>query len=81
MQTTKVFKSGNSQAIRLPKEFRLSGSEVYIKKMGNCVVIIPKEDPWQMMEASLGKFTADIFSGGREQSPPQERENLYDLHA
>jgi len=81
MQTARVFKSGNSQAIRLPKEFRLSGSEVYIKKMGNCVVIIPKDDPWKVVEESVGKFTADIFSGGREQSPPQERENLDDLHA
>ncbi|MDR3553840.1 MAG: type II toxin-antitoxin system VapB family antitoxin [Syntrophobacteraceae bacterium] len=76
MQTTKVFRSGNSQAIRLPREFRMSGSEVYIKKMGNGVVIIPKDDPWQMVEASIDKFTRDIFEGGREQSPPQERENL-----
>ncbi len=76
MQTAKLFRSGNSQAIRLPREFRLSGSEVYIKKMGNGVVIIPKEDPWKMVEASVDKFTPDIFEGGREQSPPQGREDF-----
>jgi antitoxin VapB len=81
MQTAKVFKSGNSQAIRLPKDFQFRGSEVYIKKTGNCVVIIPKEDPWQIVEESVGKFTSDIFEGGREQMPPQEREGLDDLHA
>jgi antitoxin VapB len=81
MQTAKVFKSGNSQAIRLPKEFQFRGSEVYIKRMGNCVVIIPKDDPWKIVEDSIGKFTEDIFEGGREQSPPQTREGFDDLHA
>ena len=70
MQTAKVFKSGNSQAIRLPKDFQFRGSEVYIKKMGNCVVIIPKEDTWKIVEENVGKFTVDIFDGGREQIPP-----------
>jgi len=81
MQTAKVFKSGNSQAIRLPKDFQFRDSEVYIKKMGNCVVIIPKDDPWKIVEESVGKFTKDIFEGGREQMPSQEREGLDDLHA
>ena len=81
MQTAKVFKSGNSQAIRLPKDFQFKGSEVFIKKMGNCVVIIPKEDPWKIVEESVGKFSKDIFEGGREQIPAQEREGLDDLPA
>lgn len=81
MKTAKVFKSGNSQAIRLPKEFQFRGSEVYIKKMGNCAVLIPKDDPWKIVEESVGKFTKDVFEGGREQLPPQEREGLDDLHA
>ncbi len=81
MQTAKVFKSGNSQAIRLPKDFQFRGSEVYIKKMGNCVVIIPKDDPWKIVEESVGRFSNDIFEGGREQVLAQEREGLDDLHA
>jgi antitoxin VapB len=81
MKTAKVFKSGNSQAIRLPKEFQFRGSEVYIKKMGNCAVLIPKDDPWKIVEESIGKFTKDVFEEGREQLQPQEREGLDDLHA
>lgn len=81
MQTAKVFKSGNSQAIRLPKDFQFRGTEVYIKKMGNYVVIIPKGDPWKIVEESVHKFTNDIFEAGREQMPPQEREGFDDLHA
>lgn len=81
MKKAKVFRSGNSQAIRLPKEFQFRDSEVYIKKMGNCVIIIPKDDPWKVVEESIGKFTSDVFEGGREQSPLQEREGFDDLHA
>ncbi|RJR44058.1 MAG: AbrB/MazE/SpoVT family DNA-binding domain-containing protein [Desulfobacteraceae bacterium] len=81
MKTAKVFKSGNSQAIRLPKEFQFKSSEVYIKKMGNCAVLIPKDDPWKIVEESVGKFTKDVFDQGREQLPPQERKGLDDLHA
>lgn len=81
MQTAKVFKSGNSQAIRLPKEFQFKGTEVYIKRMGNCIVIIPKDDPWKIVEDSIGRFTEDIFEEGREQSQPQTREGFDDLHA
>ena len=43
MKTAKVFMSGNSQAIRLPKEFRVEGEEVYIKKTKNHIVITMKE--------------------------------------
>lgn len=82
MKTAKVFKSGNSQAIRLPREFQFRGSEVYIKKMGNCAVLIPKEDPWKIAEESICKFTKDVLEEGREQLPTQERdEDLDDLHA
>ena len=42
----KVFKSGNSQAIRLPKEYRLDVDSVQINKIGNLLILIPKDDPW-----------------------------------
>jgi len=47
MIKTKVFKSGNSQAIRLPKEYRLDVDSVMINKIGNLLVIISKDDPWE----------------------------------
>jgi antitoxin VapB len=46
MIRAKVFKSGNSQAIRLPKEFRLDVDSVQINQIGNLLVLIPKDNPW-----------------------------------
>ena len=46
MKNAKVFKSGNSQAIRLPKEYRLDVDSVQINKIGNLLVLIPKDNPW-----------------------------------
>lgn len=74
MNTAKIFKSGNSQAVRLPKEFQFNGDEVYIKKVGRGVILIPKDDPWEMFEQSLGKFTEDFLEGERIQPPPENRE-------
>jgi antitoxin VapB len=51
MQTAKLFKNGRSQAVRLPKEFRFEGEEVYVRREGNSIVLSPKtelkENPWQ----------------------------------
>ncbi len=46
MKTAKLFMNGRSQAVRLPKEFRFEGDEVYIKKIGASVVLIPYNAPW-----------------------------------
>ena len=52
--------SGNSQAVRLPKRYRFSGDEVAIKRLGNAVVLLPKEDPWQVMFDALQEFPEDL---------------------
>jgi len=75
MNSAKVFKSGNSQAVRLPKEFQFSGDEVYIKKAGRGVILIPKDEPWEMFEQSLGEFTEDYLDGKRPQLPLEDRED------
>jgi len=67
MTKAKIFKSGNSQAVRLPKEFQLPGTEVYIKKVGKTLVLVPKNATWDLLEHSLGEFTADFMAGGRNQ--------------
>lgn len=72
MTKAKLFKNGQSQAVRLPKEFRLPGTEVYIKMFGNAVVLIPKDNPWQSLLGSLGKFSSDYMSS-RKQPPIQKR--------
>lgn len=47
MIEAKLFQSGNSQAVRLPKEFRLNTDSVNINRIGNLLVLIPKDDPWK----------------------------------
>ena len=53
MDTARLFQSGRSQAVRLPKAYRFSGTEVIVKHLGNGVLLLPIEDPWQTLEAGL----------------------------
>ncbi|MCL1865666.1 MAG: type II toxin-antitoxin system VapB family antitoxin [Spirochaetes bacterium] len=74
MLTTKVFKSGNSQAIFIPKEYQIDADELFINKIGNTIVIFPKNDPWEIFKESLTGFSDDYFVDGRNQPKIQERE-------
>ena len=67
MLTTKVFKSGNSQAIRIPKEYQIDTDELFINKIGNAIVIFPKNDPWEIFKESLIDFSDVFFIHGRKQ--------------
>ena len=60
MQITKVFKSGNSMAIRIPKEMQPSESEYFIQKIGECYYIQPIRDPWLILKQTLGAVDEDI---------------------
>ncbi|HOJ84987.1 MAG TPA: type II toxin-antitoxin system VapB family antitoxin [Bacillota bacterium] len=70
MDIAKIFKNGRSQAVRLPKEYRFEGSEVYIKKIGEIVLLIPKEKAWLALEAGIDYFSKD-FMQQREQPGPE----------
>ena len=72
MDTAKLFQTGKSQAVRLPKKYRFQGTKVFIKKMGNAVVLIPEQDSWQSLVDSLPLFSDD-FMAVREQPKTQER--------
>ena len=61
METAKLFANGQSQALRLPKEYRFSGNEVGIRKMGEMVVLFPKDKKDDLFFSSLGEFTDDVF--------------------
>ncbi len=76
MLSSKVFISGNSQAIRLPKEYQVEDKELYIKKIGNTIILFPKKNPWEAFERSLSEFTPDFMDDGRDQPLCQEREGL-----
>lgn len=76
MKTAKLFHNGQSQAVRLPKEFRFEGDEVIIKRSGNAVVLIPSNHSWDSLVGSLGKFTVDYMEN-RNQPDQQSREDLF----
>ena len=73
MRTAKIFRSGNSQAVRIPKEFRLEGDEVEILRKGKILVLRPKRKSWAALIDSLQKFTDDFMEKGRRQLPVQKR--------
>lgn len=75
MKTAKLFKNGQSQAVRLPKEFRFDGESVFIHHLGNCVVLVPRHDPWRSMFDAGSQFTDD-FMLERDQGSQPEREGF-----
>ena len=79
MTTAKLFQNGQSQAVRLPKEFRFDDQkEVFIKKIGNMVVLMPRDDrsAWSGLFESLGEFSGD-FMAERTPEPVQVREEMF----
>jgi antitoxin VapB len=73
MQTAKIFINGRSQAVRLPKDCRFSGNDVFVNKIGNMVVLIPKDDPWSSLVNSLNQFTDDFMDErGQPSQKPRE---------
>ena len=78
MITAKVFQSGNSQAIRIPNEFHTDHKEFFIRRMGECLYLIPTTDPWYLLRNSIGKISeeADIERNQPQISDLPEREEL-----
>jgi len=80
MQTAKLFTSGRSQAVRLPKECRFTGSEVGVKRIGEMVVLYPQDRWEELFYSSLGEFSDDFFesieSAKTEKLPESPRESL-----
>jgi len=81
MDTAKLFTNGRSQAVRLPKKFRFEGTEVFIKKTDEGVLLIPREQSvWDKWEQSLKKYKDIPFMEERNQpTEHQIREGLDDL--
>ena len=74
----KVFMSGRSQAVRLPKSYRFDCAEVEITRQGDAVILRPRQaEPWANVRAALVEFDAAVpFEFDREQPRPQERPEL-----
>ena len=76
METAKLFQNGKSQAVRLPKEFRFGSDRVYIKRVGNAVVLLPYQASWETLLDSLNLFSPD-YMNDRTQPPTQNREDAF----
>ena len=76
----KVFRSGNSQAVRLPKDFRFDVAEVEISREGDAVILRPRQGAsarWASLRAAVDRgFSADFMAGGRQQPDTQDRPEL-----
>lgn len=79
MDTAKLFWTGRSQAVRLPKEFRFEGGEVRIRRQGDAVILEPVASDWSWLNAVVGQLDEDAGRAATERPGPQERPALDDL--
>lgn len=78
MQTAQVVYQGAIQSVRLPEELRIEGSEVFVKRIGRSLLLIPKTvNRWDMLRESLDQFTADYMED-REQPAQQHRQGVFE---
>jgi antitoxin VapB len=76
MTTARVFKSGNSQAVRLPKEFRVRGNELEIFRRGDEIVLREPSKGLARAFEILADLPDDFMADGRKDTPPQSRDDL-----
>ncbi|MBM9538143.1 type II toxin-antitoxin system antitoxin VapB [Desulfobulbus alkaliphilus] len=76
METAKLFQNGNSQAVRLPKKFKMPGNMVKISQRGNQIILEPLETTWDSLFESLADFPEDFLASGREQPDMQKRDSF-----
>jgi antitoxin VapB len=77
IKTAKVFQSGNSQAVRIPKEFHIEGDEVEIRRKGSALILRPMRKSWATLIDSLARFSDDFMQEGRRQPPAQRRKRAF----
>ena len=73
MTIAKVFKNGRSQAIRLPKEFRVNADEVYLQRTPEGFLVMER-DPWEIFEEGVRELSDDFFARGRRRTVRQKRD-------
>lgn len=76
MNIAKIFWSGRSQAVRLPKEFRFDAEEVQIRRRGSAVILEPVAEDWAWLDAIVGKLDDDFVEAAGEEPAGQERPAL-----
>lgn len=79
MQTAAIIHESTGQVVRLPHEFEMPGQRVFVRKIGNLLVLIPEENPWQTLFDSLALFTDDYMNErGCLSQEEQIREELFE---
>ena len=73
MGIAKLFWSGRSQAVRLPKEFRFDADQVRIRRHGNAVILEPVAHDWAWLDAVAGKLDRDFVQAAKEKPRPSPR--------
>lgn len=73
MVVARVFKNGRSQAIRLPKEFRVESDEVYLKRTPEGFLVIPR-DPWDVFREGVAELSDEFLAEGRSQPLAEQRD-------
>ncbi len=76
METAKLFENGKSQAVRLPKKYRMPGTEVVVQRLGHAIILVPKENVWETFMSGINSFTDDFMPEGREEEISAMRETL-----
>ena len=80
MDTAKLFINGRSQAVRLPKSYRFEGKEVYVKKVSEGVLLLPKDSTiWDVWEKNLRKYDKPFMTERNKPQFQQEREGLDEI--
>jgi antitoxin VapB len=72
----KIFWSGRSQAVRLPKEFRFDADEVRIRRHGNTIILEPVANDWEWLDQITGEVDEDFAHAATERTPDQDRPEL-----
>lgn len=78
MDIAKIFWSGRSQAVRLPREFRFDTEQVRIRRHGRAIVLEPIADDWTWLGSVVGPVDSDFITAANEQPAATERPELAD---
>ncbi len=76
--TAKIFQNGRSQAVRLPKAYRFNGTQVYIQKVGDAVLLLPYTAGWESLFNSLDLFTDDFMESRNQPKAPDARDDVFE---
>ena len=81
METAKIIKNGDENMVVLPKDFNLNDDEVLIRRIGNMIMLVPKEKVLQTFMDGLNGFTEDFLPNGREPQIMKQRGKFYEIYA